>query len=97
VRYDNLGSAVKRVLRGRRREETDRFVALRSHYLFAAEFCQPGVAGALRVGGVESDVGRFRRTHLVPVPHFEDYEAMNSSLETVRSVGWPASAWALKR
>jgi transposase len=37
LRYDNLGSAVKRVLRGRRREETDRFIALRSHYLFEAE------------------------------------------------------------
>ncbi len=34
VRYDNLGSAVKKVLRGRRRVETDRFVAMRSHYLF---------------------------------------------------------------
>ena len=32
VRYDNLGSAVKKVLRGRRREETARFVALSSHY-----------------------------------------------------------------
>jgi transposase len=80
VRYDNLGSAVKRVLRGRRREETDRFVALRSHYLFAAEFCQPGVAGAHEKGGVESGVGRFRRTHLVPVPHFDNYEALNRYL-----------------
>ena len=38
VRYDNLGSAVKQVLRGRRRVETDRFVALRSHYLFDSAF-----------------------------------------------------------
>ena len=30
-RYDNLSSAVKTVLKGRRRVETDRFVALRSH------------------------------------------------------------------
>lgn len=80
VRYDNLGSAVKRVLRGRRREETERFVALRSHYLFEAEFCQPGVEGAHEKGGVESGVGRFRRTHLVPVPRFEDYEALNCYL-----------------
>jgi hypothetical protein len=71
---------VKRVLRGRRREETDRFVALRSHYLFATEFCQPGVAGAHEKGGVESGVGRFRRTHLVPVPHFDNYEALNRYL-----------------
>jgi transposase len=77
VRYDNLGAAVKRVLRGRRREETDRFIALRSHYLFAAEFCQPGAAGAHEKGGVESGVGRFRRTHLVPVPQFDNYEALN--------------------
>jgi transposase len=34
VRYDNLSSAVKQVLKGRRRVESDRFVALRSHYLF---------------------------------------------------------------
>src|SRR6059058_3417756 len=33
VRYDNLGSAVAKVMKGRRRIESDRFVALRSHYL----------------------------------------------------------------
>jgi hypothetical protein len=58
----------------------DRFVALRSHYLFEAEFCQPGKAGAHEKGGVESGVGRFRRTHLVPVPRFEGYEALNRYL-----------------
>lgn len=31
VRYDNLGSAVKKVLKDRRRIESDRFVAMRSH------------------------------------------------------------------
>jgi hypothetical protein len=68
VRYDNLGSAVKKVLRGRRRVETDRFVALRSHYLFESIFTTPGIEGAHEKGGVEGEVGRFRRTHLVPVP-----------------------------
>ncbi len=38
IRYDNLRSAVKQVLRGRRRIEQDRFVALRSHYLFEWKF-----------------------------------------------------------
>ena len=42
VRYDNLSSAVKQVLKGRRRVETDRFVALRSHYLFASQFTHAG-------------------------------------------------------
>ncbi len=80
LRYDNLGLAVKKVLRGRRREETDRFIALRSHYLFAADFCQPGLAGAHEKGGVEGTVGRFRRNHLVPVPVMADLAALNSYL-----------------
>ena len=33
LRCDNLKSAVKTVLKGRRREEADRFVALGSRYL----------------------------------------------------------------
>ena len=68
VRYDNLGSAVKKVLRGRRRVETDRFIAMRSHYLFDSIFTTPGIEGAHEKGGVEGEVGRFRRNHLVPVP-----------------------------
>lgn len=68
VRYDNLSSAVKQVLKGRRRVETDRFVALRSHYLFESLFTTPGIEGAHEKGGVEGEVGRFRRNHLVPVP-----------------------------
>ena len=53
VRYDNLGSAVKKVLRGRRRVETDRFIAMRSHYLFESLFTTPGIEGAHEKGGVE--------------------------------------------
>jgi len=80
LRFDNLSSAVRRVLRGRRRLETDRFVCLRSHYLFESEFCQPGLEGAHEKGGVEGGAGRFRRTHLVPVPSFESYETLNTWL-----------------
>jgi transposase len=68
VRYDNLRSAVTKVLKGRRRIESGRFVALRSHYLFESSFTTPGVEGAHEKGGVEGEVGRFRRNHLVPVP-----------------------------
>jgi transposase len=82
LRYDNLGAAVKKVLRGRRREETERFIALRSHYLFEADFCQPGPLGAHEKGGVENSVGRFRRHHLVPVPVLEDLRALNDYLHT---------------
>jgi len=80
VRYDNLGSAVTKVLKGRRRVETDRFVALRSHYLFASEFTRTGREGAHEKGGVEGDVGRFRRTFLVPVPEVDSLAELNEIL-----------------
>jgi len=41
LRYDNLTSAVRKILRGHRREETVRFLAFRSHWRFTAEFCTP--------------------------------------------------------
>jgi transposase len=52
LRYDNLASAVRKILRGYRREETVRFVAFRSHWRFAAEFCTPGEGH--EKGGVEA-------------------------------------------
>jgi transposase len=78
IRYDNLTSAVKRVLRGRRRVETDRFVALRSHYLYESAFTSPGIEGAHEKGGVEGEVGRFRRNHLVPVPAVASLAELNA-------------------
>jgi transposase len=68
IRYDNLKPAVVRVLRGRDRTESERFIALRSQYGFDSFFCRPGVEGAHEKGGVEGEIGRFRRRHLVPVP-----------------------------
>jgi transposase len=77
IRYDNLSSAVKLVLRGRRRVETDRFIALRSHYMFDSAFTLAGLQGAHEKGGVEGEVGRFRRNHLVPVPEVADLAELN--------------------
>jgi transposase len=77
VRYDNLKPAVARVLMGRSRDETDRFVALRSHYLFEAFYCRPGKDGAHEKGGVEGEVGRFRRRHMVPVPKVSSLAELN--------------------
>jgi transposase len=81
VRYDNLKAAVMRVLKGRRRVESDRFVALRSHYRFESSFCLAGEQGAHEKGGVEGDVGRFRRRHLVPVPEVDSIAEFNEMLE----------------
>jgi len=41
LRYDNLKAAVKKIMRGHQREETARFIAFRSHWRFASEFCSP--------------------------------------------------------
>ena len=58
LRYDNLPSAVKRILRGFQREEAARFVAFRSHWRYQSEFCNPGEGH--EKGGVEHEVGTFR-------------------------------------
>jgi transposase len=78
LRYDNLGAAVKRILRGSRREETARFMAFRSHWRFDSEFCTPEEGH--EKGGVENEVGRFRRNHWVPVPQARDLADLNQQL-----------------
>src|SRR5205823_6968304 len=80
IRYDNLKAAVVRVLKGRDRVESERFVAMRSHYGFDSFFCQPGIKGAHEKGGVEGEVGRFRRRHLVPVPKVASLAELNELL-----------------
>ena len=80
VRYDNLKAAVTKVLKGRDRVESDRFVALRSHYGFESFFCRPGIEGAHEKGGVEGEIGRFRRRHLVPIPKVESMAELNDLL-----------------
>jgi hypothetical protein len=42
LRYDNLSSAVKKILRGQQRELTARFIASRSHWQYQTECCTPG-------------------------------------------------------
>ena len=78
LRYDNLTSAVRKILRGHRREETVRFVAFRSHWRFEAQFCTP--AAGHEKGGVEGEVGYFRRNHWVPVPSAADLDELNGVL-----------------
>lgn len=77
IRYDNLKPAVIKVLKGRNRTESDRFIALRSHYGFDSFFCRPGKDGAHEKGGVEGEIGRFRRRHLVPLPNVASLAELN--------------------
>ena len=78
LRFDNLSSAVRRVLRGHFREETTRFIAFRSHWQFDSSFCTP--ARGNEKGGVEGEVGYFRRNHFVPIPKVADFDELNARL-----------------
>ena len=80
IRYDNLRSAVQRVLFGRNRVESVRWQQFRAHYGFTSWYCIPGPDGAHEKGGVEGDGGRFRRTHLVPVPRVRTLAELNHML-----------------
>lgn len=82
IRYDNLKSAVSAVLGlSRHRVENDRWVAFRSHYGIEAFYCQPGVQGAHEKGGVEGQIGWFRRNHFVPVPQVESIAELNAMID----------------
>jgi transposase len=78
LRYDNLRAAVKKIVRGHRREETERFIVFRSHWGFQAQFCNPEEAH--EKGGVEGEGGYFRRNHFVPMPQVRDLADLNRRL-----------------
>ncbi len=84
VRYDNLRAAVTKVLLGRARELNPRFVALRSHYLFDSSFCAPGKGH--EKGGVEGEIGRFRRNWLTPVPDVADLDELNARVDAAVAI-----------
>jgi transposase len=78
VTYDNLKSAVKKMLSGPYRVEQDSFVALRTHYLFDSIFCNP--AKGNEKGLVEGFVGYARRNFFVPLPEFNSLAELNQYL-----------------
>jgi hypothetical protein len=80
VRYDNLSPAVAKVLAGRSRTETQRWLAFRAFYGFEAFYCQPGPEGAHEKGGIEGEIGRFRRRWFVPVPRAGSLAELNAVL-----------------
>jgi transposase len=76
--YDNMKTAVKKVLQGTKREEQEAFTQFRSHYLFDAQFCAP--AKGNEKGQVEKLVQTARAQFLVPVPQVNDIQALNHYL-----------------
>jgi transposase len=77
--YDNSRIAVKRIMTGRKRDLTDEFLRLQSHYLFTHHFCL--VRRANEKGHVENLIGFARRNFLVPLPRVDSMEALNQQLE----------------
>jgi transposase len=75
--YDNLSSAVKRIV-GVERELTERFLALSSHYLFEPCFARRGEGHDK--GGVEGRGKGIRLQHLTPVPRGESLGAIAAEL-----------------
>ena len=73
LRYDNMTSVVKKILRGHQRVETDRIIAFRSHWGYRSEYCNP--AKGNEKGGVEGELGWYRRNCLTPVPEAETLAA----------------------
>jgi hypothetical protein len=78
LRYDNMALLVKKILRGRQRIETDRSIAFRSHWGYQSEYCNP--ASGNEKGGVEGELGWYRRNCLVPIPEAASLAALNEHL-----------------
>lgn len=76
--FDNLKTAVQKILQGRDRLEQESFLALQAHYLFKAEFCN--VRSGNEKGRVEGTVGYVRRNALVPYPDVQSMDELNEYL-----------------
>lgn len=76
--YDNLKSAVQKVLEGKNREENERFVTFRSAYLFDSRFCSP--ARGNEKGRVENMVKFVQRNLFTPIPQVDSLAELNALL-----------------
>lgn len=79
ITYDNLASAVKKILAGKNREENERFVAFRSGWLFDSRFCRP--AKGNEKGRVENMVKFVERNLFTPLPCVPDLQQLNALLQ----------------
>jgi transposase len=78
VIYDNLKTAVKKILKGNHRNLQERFVEFSSLYLYEADFCNP--ARGNEKGRIENLIGFIRENFFVPIPKFASLEELNDRL-----------------
>lgn len=76
VTFDNPRTLVKKLYRGHKRDEQADFIAFRSHFMFAAHFCNPGCPN--EKGHVEGLGGVLRRNVFVPVPEVDSLDTLNN-------------------
>jgi transposase len=76
--YNNLTTAVQRILRGKKRDLQESYEKFRAYYNFAPVFCNPGQGH--EKGGVEGLVGYARRNYMVPIPKADSLEELNEKL-----------------
>lgn len=76
--YDNLKTAVYKILSGRNRQEQESFKKFRSYYLFESNYCNP--AQGHEKGGVENDVGYIQRNFMTPLLEVKSYDELNALL-----------------
>jgi len=77
--FDNLSSAVSKVLKKGKRKLTDAFKEFEWYYRFKAIFCNPG--NGHEKGHVENRVGYIRRNWMSPPPIIEDVFEFNNYLK----------------
>jgi transposase len=78
--YDNMKTAVNKILGGKQRSFNSRFGQLCSHYLLEPVACTPGAGW--EKGQVENQVGLVRRRFFTPRPRFKDFAQLNAWLES---------------
>ena len=83
--YDNMKTAVNKILKGKERSFNNRFSQLCSHYLFEPVACTP--AAGWEKGQVENQVGVIRRRFFTPQLKVKDFEELNQWLLS-RCLGW---------
>lgn len=76
--FDNTKTIVTKIIRGGRRETTEKFSRFREHYRFNPVFTNPNQGH--EKGNVENKVGYQRRNFLVPLPRFLSLSDFNQQL-----------------
>ena len=76
--YDNLTTAVQKILCGKNRVLQESYDKFRGYYNFVPRFCNRGQGH--EKGGVEGLVGYARRNYMVPVPVADSLEDLNRKL-----------------